>query len=128
MRGVILALVGFVVPATAQEYPKPTPAMQAQIDKDNGRHFGDSPAYPGPLAADLSPALKVADVDKALRKVADWELPRAVQYGDQIWTSSVDYAGFMAASRATGEPKYRDAMLGLAKKFDWTPRGKGANA
>ena len=128
MRGLIIAVVGLSVGAVGQDYPKPTPAMQAQIDKDNGRGFGDSPADPGPLAKDLSPALKVADVDRALRKVADWELPRVVARGDQIWTSSVDYVGFMAASKATGDPKYRDAMLGLAEKFDWKPRGKGANA
>ena len=29
--------------------------MQAIIDKDNGRHFGSSPADAGPLATDLSP-------------------------------------------------------------------------
>jgi rhamnogalacturonyl hydrolase YesR len=114
--------------AAAQDYPKPTPAMQAQIDKDNGRGFGDSPSDPGPLAKDLSPALKVADIDKAIKKVADWELPRVVAHGDQIWTSSVDYVGMMAASKSLGDPKYRDAMLELAKKFDWKPRGKGANA
>ena len=101
MKGLIVVLVGVMGTAVAQDYPKPTPTMQAQIDKDNGRGFGDSPADPGPFAKDLSPALKVADVDKAIRKVADWELPRVVAHGDQIWTSSVDYVGFMAASRAT---------------------------
>ncbi len=128
MKGLMFVVVGLSVAAVAQDYPKPTPVMQAQIDKDNGRGFGDSPADPGPLAKDLSPALKVANVDRVLRKVADWELPRVVAHGDQIWTSSVDYVGFMAASKATGDPKYREAMLGLAKKFDWKPRGKGGNA
>ena len=128
MKGLIFAVIGLTAGAAPQDYPKPTPVMQAQIDKDNGRGFGDSPADPGPLAKDLSPALKVADVDKAMRKVADWELPRVVAHGDQIWTSSVDYVGMMAASKATGDAKYRDAMLDLARKFDWKPRGKGANA
>jgi unsaturated rhamnogalacturonyl hydrolase len=126
--------VGFAltVPALAlyaqQDYPKPLPATQAIIDKDNSRHFGDSPLDPGPLAKDLSPALKAADIDKAMRKVADWELARNGPYFDQIWTSSVDYTGFMALAASTADPKYRDAMLAVAKKYDWQPRGKGANA
>jgi rhamnogalacturonyl hydrolase YesR len=125
-----LALLGCVfAPAFAQQnYPIPTAPMQAIIDKDNGRHFGDSPADPGPLAKDLSPALKAADIDKAMRKVADWELVRNGPYFDQIWTSSVDYTGFMALYRSTGDAKYRDAMLAVANKYDWKPRGKGANA
>src|SRR5580704_7100792 len=106
MKGLIFALVGLVVPAVAQDYPKPTPVMQAQIDKDNGRHFGDSPADPGPLAKDLSPALTPAAIDHATRKVADWELARAQPTWDQIWTSSVLYAGFMATSSQLNDPKY----------------------
>ena len=119
----------FLVPALyAQDYPKPLPTTQAIIDKDNGRHFGDSPADPGPLATGLSAALKPADIDVAMRKVADWELKRNSPYFDQIWTSSVDYTGFMALYRSTGDVKYRDAMVAVAKKYDWKPRGKGANA
>src|ERR1700677_3328452 len=130
MKTYSLALLGIVLaPALqAQDYPKPTPPMQGIIDKDNGRHFGDSPADPGPLAKDLSPALKTADIDKAMRKVADWELVRNAPYFDQIWTSSVDYTGFMALYRSTGDAKYRDAMLAVANKYEWKPRGKGANA
>jgi unsaturated rhamnogalacturonyl hydrolase len=126
-----LALIGCAfAPAllAQQNYPTPTAPMQAIIDKDNGRKFGDSPADPGPMAKDLSPALKPADIDKAVKKVADWELARHMDSFDQIWTSSVDYAGFMAASRSTGDPKYRDAMLAVANKYEWKPRGKGANA
>src|SRR5476651_2553611 len=103
--------------AKAQQYPRPTPEQQAGIDKDNGRHFGDSPADPDPLATDLSPALTSAAIDHATRKVADWQLARAQPYFDQIWTESVMYAGFMAASESTGDPKYRDAMLEMARGF-----------
>ena len=104
-------------------YPQPTPAMQAIIDKDIKRKFGDAPEDPGPIAKDLSPALNAKDIDKALRKVADWQLRRTMEYTDQIWTASVLYAGFMAASEATGDAKYRDAMLKLSKGFDWSLRG-----
>ena len=126
----LLPLLILAAPAlfAQQDYPKPTPATQATIDKDNSRHFGDSPLDPGPLAKDLSPALKGADIDKAMRKVADWELARNGPYFDQIWTSSVDYTGFMALAASTGDAKYRDAMLAVANKYDWKPRDTGANA
>jgi unsaturated rhamnogalacturonyl hydrolase len=81
-------------------------------------HFGDAPADGGPYATDLSPALNPAAIDKALRKVADWQLART----SRISTASGLRAcctGFMAASEATGDPKYRDAMLAMSKQFDW---------
>ena len=109
------------VPQTPS-YPLPTPAMQAIVDKDISRHFGDAPVDGGPLATDLSPALRPADIDRALRKVADWQLARTTPHFDRIWTSSVLYSGFMAASSATGDAKYRDAMLAMSEKFEWKLR------
>jgi unsaturated rhamnogalacturonyl hydrolase len=112
----------------AQQYPKPTAAQQAGIDKDNSRHFGDSPADGGPMAADLSPALTAADIDKATRKIADWELTRSQPYFDRIWTWSVLYSGFMAASESTGDPKYRDAMATMSKGYHYELRNRLPNA
>ncbi|WP_426209199.1 glycoside hydrolase family 88/105 protein [Massilia sp. TWP1-3-3] len=112
----------------AQSYPQPTNAMQAIIDKDTSRHFGDAPLDAGPLASDLSARLEPAAIDKALRKVADWQLARSRPYFDRIWTSSVMYAGFMAASAATGERKYRDAMLDMSRHFDFQLRDRLPNA
>ncbi|TWI65459.1 rhamnogalacturonyl hydrolase YesR [Pseudoduganella lurida] len=109
--------------AQDNKYPQPTAAMQAIIDKDTRRKFGDAPEDAGPLAKDLSPALTEKDIDRALRKVADWQLKRTMEYTDQIWTAAVLYAGFMAASDATGDRKYRDAMEKLSKGFNWTLRG-----
>ena len=123
----LAAAMLFTTALYAQDYPTPTPAMQAIIDKDNGRHFGDSPADGGPMATDVSAALNAPAIDHAMRKVADWELVRNAPYFDQIWTSSVDYTGFMALYHSTGDAKYRDAMMTVAKKFEWKPRGKGAN-
>lgn len=111
-----------------QNYPLPTAPMQAIIDKDTSRHFGDAPADGGPLATDLSPALQPAAIDKVLRKVADWQLARTVPHLDRIWTSSVLYSGFMAASDATGDSKYRDAMLAMANQFEWKLRTPYPNA
>jgi rhamnogalacturonyl hydrolase YesR len=112
----------------AQSYPLPTPAMQAIVDKDTGRFFGDAPVDAGALATDLSPALTPAAIDQALRKVADWQLARTMPHLDRIWTSSVLFAGFIEASAATGDPKYRDAMLAMAQKFDWQLRTPYPNA
>jgi rhamnogalacturonyl hydrolase YesR len=102
--------------------------MQAIIDKDISRHFGDAPADAGPLATDLSPELTPAAIDKALRKVADWQLARSQPYFSRIWTESVMYTGFMAASEATGNPAYRDAMLAMARHFDFQERDRLPNA
>ena len=128
MRLTILPLLVLTAAAQAQSFPQPTPATQAIIDKDNGRHFGSSPADGGPLAKDLSPILTAQNVDKATRKVADWELSTNQPYFDQIWTSAALYTGFMAASASTGDPKYRDAMLAMARKFDFGLRSKLPNA
>jgi unsaturated rhamnogalacturonyl hydrolase len=125
---IALALIVLAGSLRAQTYPLPTPAMQANIDKDNARHFGDSPADGGPMANDLSPALTPARVDQAIRKVADWQLARAQPYFDRTWTWSALYTGFIAASDATGDPKYRDAMTAMAKNFNWEINGTTPNA
>jgi len=117
-------LAGCAACGTAPEYPQPTAAMQAIIDQDIERHFGDAPADPGALANDLSPALTPQAVNRALRKVADWQLPRTTAHLDRIWTSSVLYMGFMAASDATGDGKYREAMARMAAGFDWRLRDR----
>ncbi len=104
-----------------------TPQEQIGIDRDISRHFGDAPADPGPKA-DLSGSLRPDDVRAAMRKVADWELERSQPYFDRIWTWSVLYAGFMAASPALRDPRYRDAMQAMAEKFDWQERSQHPNA
>jgi rhamnogalacturonyl hydrolase YesR len=103
------------------------PQEQQGIDRDIARHFGDAPANPGPKAK-LSPSLKPADVHAAMRKVADWELNWSQPYFDRIWTWSVLYTGFMAASQSLDDPKYRDAMQGMAEKFHWELRSEHPNA
>lgn len=112
----------------AQQPFTPTPAQQAGIDKDNARHFGDSPVDAGPLATNISSALKPAAIDAAIVKVADWQLKRSEPYFDRIWTWSVLYSGFMAASDATGDPRYRDAMSEMSRKFGYALRNRLPNA
>jgi len=100
----------------------PNAQQQAGIDKDNARHFGDDPVDGGPLATDLSPSLRREDVGRAMRKVADWQLGRSEPYFDRIWTWSVLYSGFMAASDSLGDARYSDAMEAMGKRFDWQLR------
>ena len=109
---------------TAQQvsYEHATPAQLAGIAKDNSRHFGDDPEDAGPIATDLSASLDPVAVGKAMRKVGDWQLARSEQYFDRIWTWSVLYSGFMAASESLGDTKYREAMEVMGKKFDWQLR------
>jgi len=80
---------------------------------------GDSPDDPGPLATDLSAAITHANVRKAAKKVADWELARAKPVFNQQWTFAALYDGFLAASKTTGDPRYHDAMVKMAEGYDW---------
>lgn len=123
---VVLAVAG--VACAQQNFPRPNAAQQAGVDKDTSRHFGDAPENGGPLATDLSPALTAAAIDKVTRKVADRQLAFAQPWFDKIWTESVLYSGFMAASEQTGDPKYRDAMAKMSKEFGYTLRNKLPNA
>ena len=110
--------------AEAQQvsYANATPAQLAGIAKDNSRHFGDDPDDGGPIATGLSSSLDPAAVGVAMRKVGDWQLARSQEYFDRIWTWSVLYSGFMAASDSLGDAKYRDAMEAMGKKYDWQLR------
>jgi len=107
---------------------QPTPQQLAGIAKDASRHFGDDPDSAGPIATGLSYSIHPDAVAKAMRKVADWQLERAQPYFDRIWTWSVLYSGFIAASDSLGDPKYRDAMQAMGHKFDWKLRSDLPNA
>jgi rhamnogalacturonyl hydrolase YesR/catechol 2,3-dioxygenase-like lactoylglutathione lyase family enzyme len=80
---------------------------------------GDSPDDPGPLATDLSPAITHEAISKAARKVADWELDRTEATFNQQWTYAALYDGMLAASKTTGDARYRDAMVRMAQRFNW---------
>ncbi len=80
---------------------------------------GDAPDIAPPLATDLSPELNRPAVEKAMLKVADWQLDRVKRDFNRDWTFAALYTGFMAASESTGNPKYRNAMLEIGKEFKW---------
>jgi len=98
-----------------------TPQEQRGIDGDIAQHEGDAPANPGPKAR-LSGKMRPGAVRDAMRKVADWELRRAQPYFRRTWTWATLYAGFMAATPALHDPKYRDAMESMAEGFHWDLR------
>jgi unsaturated rhamnogalacturonyl hydrolase len=119
---VLVVSTGLQGVAQQVSYEHASPQVLAGIAKDNSRHFGDDPEDGGPIATDLSASLEPAAVGKAMKKVADWQLARSEQYFDRIWTWSVLYSGFMAASDSLGDAKYRDAMEAMGKKYDWQLR------
>jgi unsaturated rhamnogalacturonyl hydrolase len=87
-------------------------------DRERWSIVGDQPDV-APPPAKLSPKLKKADIETAMRKVADWELARVAGRYNTDWTMGAMYTGFMAASEAMGDPKYREAMKAMGVKLQW---------
>ena len=80
---------------------------------------GDDAREPGALASDLSVALKPPAIQKAMRKVADWQLHTAESRFSTDWTYAALYDGMLAATRATGDPRYADSALKFAEATGW---------
>jgi rhamnogalacturonyl hydrolase YesR len=80
---------------------------------------GDDTANPGPLASDLSPALKPDAIRQAMRKVANWQLSVAEDRFTTDWTYAALCDGLLAASRTTGNARYHDAVLKFAEHTNW---------
>jgi unsaturated rhamnogalacturonyl hydrolase len=113
-------------PASADTPVAPPNTETARLNgiaKDAARHFGSDPDDPGPLAKDLSLAIKPAAIAAAIRKVADWQLAQSQQYftavDGRIWTWGALYTGFMAASESLSDPKYANAMRDMGKTTNW---------
>jgi unsaturated rhamnogalacturonyl hydrolase len=81
---------------------------------------GDAPPDPGPLSTDLSPELKPAAIQSAMRRVADWQTARVADTPSQDWTFAALYAGLLSASETLKEPKYRDLVANVADHYKWT--------
>ena len=94
-----------------------TPPSAAQVERAAA---GDTAENPGPLATDLRTDLKPADIEKAMRKVADWQIATAEQRFNQQWTFAPLYDGLIATTQATGDPKYAAKVEQLASdRFHW---------
>src|ERR1700743_3892555 len=117
-RGSLTLLCVFaVIPALAETNTPQTPSV-----------VGDAPANAPPFAKDLSPRLRREDIEKALRKVADWQLERARPHFNKDWTYAALYAGFMAVPSAVAGSRYQNAMLDMSKSFAWQLGPRGGHA
>jgi rhamnogalacturonyl hydrolase YesR len=81
---------------------------------------GDAPADPGPLATELSGALKPSNIQAAMRKVADWQDARIADSPSQDWTFATLYVGLLSASDTLHDPHYRDTVQRVADHYQWT--------
>jgi rhamnogalacturonyl hydrolase YesR len=109
------ALIAVAVTGAAGQQPAPsnrqgrsTPRQLVGDDRDDS-----------PLAKDLSPELKRHEIEKAMKKVADWQLPRFHEELATDWTGAVLETGLVMASDTLHDPKYLDAVKLFAIKNDW---------
>jgi unsaturated rhamnogalacturonyl hydrolase len=99
--------------AFAQTAPKPDAGA---VERAN---VGDQPDDPGPLATDLSPKLTSPAIRAAMKKVGDWQLKQAESKFNNQWTFAALYDGLISASKTTGDPVYRDAVVKFAERQQW---------
>ena len=104
----------------ASAQAKPVKSSSAKVIPTNPDAAGNAPDDPGPLATGLSSALKPKAISAVVKKVADWQLAAAEPVFNKQWTFAALYDGLLAASKTTGDPKYRDAVLHFAERSDWT--------
>ena len=97
----------------------PTTASVAAPVASTNNWAGDEPSDPGPLATGLDDSLKHKAVRQTMRKVADWQLARAAAHFNQEWTYATLYRGLIAASGTLHDPRYEQAVLAAAHKFQW---------
>jgi unsaturated rhamnogalacturonyl hydrolase len=119
MLAVGLFLGAMSVCSFAQTAPATATTARKVIPVD-GRAAGDAPDDPGPLATGLSSDIKPKAIAVAMKKVADWQVAYAEPSFNKQWTFAALYDGLLAASQATGDRKYRDAVLRFSEKSDWT--------
>ena len=112
---IVVALPERTANAQAAQRKGNDTAAPSPVDRDAS---GDSPDDPGPLATDLSPAITHAAVRKAAKKVADWQLQRQAMFNQQ-WTFAALYDGLLAASKTTGDPRYREAVEKVGERYHW---------
>jgi unsaturated rhamnogalacturonyl hydrolase len=109
---VLLGVFAFL-PCTLSFPQNPPPVI------DERAAAGDQPDDPGPLASDLSPNLKRPAILKAMKKVADWQLQHSEGRYNIQWTFAALYDGFLAVSNTTGDKRYNDRVLQVARDNHW---------
>jgi unsaturated rhamnogalacturonyl hydrolase len=96
-----------------------TPLIAQLTDAEREASVGDAPTDPGPLAKDLSTAVKPVAIHAAMRKVADWQLARVANAPSQDWTFATLYTGMLAASDSLHDPRYNDLVQHVAEHYQW---------
>jgi len=89
---------------------------------------GDQPDDPGPLATALSPRLKHRDILKAMKLVADWQIKHSDDRYNIDWTYAALYDGLLAASKTTGDSRYHDWVLKVARDYHFQLAPRFAHA
>lgn len=114
-KSLLILFIGgcLAVPVMAAQ----NPATSADAER---RAAGDQPDNPGPLAGNLSPTLKRREIVKAMKLVADWQLKESESRYNIDWTFAALYDGLLAASKTTGDTRYRDRVLQVAEENHWT--------
>src|SRR5580700_6507067 len=125
---VAFTIVAFTIVALSLLAPCQNPPAQAAQSIDELAAAGSQPDDPGPLATDLSPKLKRADILKAMKKVADWQVKESESRYNIGWTFAALYDGMLAASRATGNSRYHDRVLQVAEENHWALGPRFAHA
>ena len=99
----------------------PLTVQSAHAQRENVAPPGDSLPTAGPLAENLSPKFTKADLAKAMKIVADWQLTRQPAVPQTDWTWAALYTGFMGVPDAVAGDKYKKAMQDLGDKLNWQP-------
>jgi rhamnogalacturonyl hydrolase YesR len=111
---VLSSLTGWQSHALAQ-----TSSTSSAKPVPDSKSSGDAPDDPGPLATNLSPELKPQAVQAVVKKVAAWQVKVAEPTFNRLWTYAALYDGLLAASKATGDPAFRDAVLRFSEQENW---------
>jgi unsaturated rhamnogalacturonyl hydrolase len=85
----------------------------------DSKNSGDAPDDPGPLATDISPELKPKAIQAVVKKVAAWQVKVAEPSFNRLWTYAAMYDGLLAASDATGDPSFRNAVEKYSEQEKW---------
>ncbi|HMF54533.1 MAG TPA: hypothetical protein VK593_09295, partial [Edaphobacter sp.] len=110
-------LIGSSTSLSAQAASTPTTANKPA--PPDSKSSGDAPDDPGPLATDISPELKPKAIQAVVEKVASWQVKAAEPTFNRLWTYAALYDGLIAASKTTGDPKFRDAVLKFSEQEKW---------
>lgn len=117
--GVLAIVAALAMASAAPSQLFAQAAAPSKVVPVDAKAAGDQPDDPGPLATDLSSEIKPKAIQAAIKKVGDWELRVAEPSFNRQWTFAALYDGLLAASKATGDPKYRDAVLQFSEKENW---------